>query len=135
MQGKKAARFLFPIALLGAILNITSALSRIIVTAVGMSEKIHGEVSVDFVTLLAGIFMFALTNDIKNKETVKEIIKIMDETNYNFSDPDTFNCMFAFPLEQLLESIVINLHKEISIEVKDKHKPEFIFINKYLRLD
>ena len=68
MQGKKAARFLFPIALLGAILNITSALSRIIVTAVGMSEKIHGEVSVDFVTLLAGIFMFALTNDIKNKE-------------------------------------------------------------------
>ena len=96
-----------------------------------MSERIEKEIQKVIVGLANSLKQ---ENDIKNKETVKEIIKIMDEANYNFSDPDTFNCMFAFPLEQLLESIVINLHKEISIEVKDKHKPEFIFINKYLRL-
>ena len=91
-----------------------------------MSERIEKEIQKVIVGLANSLKQ---ENDIKNKETVKEIIKIMDETNYNFSDPDTFNCMFAFPLEQLLESIVINLHKEISIEVKDKHKPEFIFIH------
>ncbi len=72
IQSDKKAGRLYPIAICGTILNLTSAVPRIIVTLLGNGDKVHGEANIDAVTLLLGIFMLMLTADISNAKKIGE---------------------------------------------------------------
>ena len=72
---------------------------------------------------------FQKENQEKYGETAEYIVELLKSSNYNFSDPDIFNCMFDFQLEQMLELVTAQLHDPVEKSIKDKHKPEFIFLN------
>ena len=74
VAGKKTLTALYPTAVCASLLNLTSSLSRLVVTLVSQAEKIHGEVPLDIVGIIVGIFMLVLTADMNkaNKKTKTE---------------------------------------------------------------
>lgn len=68
-------------------------------------------------------------NEEINRDAVISILKSLSDSPYDFTNPDIFNTMFMFPLEQLLELVAKNLHEEKDPVVKDEYKPQFIFIH------
>lgn len=67
-ESEKSDKLFYPTAICAAILNLTSSLSRIIVTVIGASDRIHAEANIDLVSLFAGVFMLVMVTDIKSKE-------------------------------------------------------------------
>lgn len=78
VAGKKTLTALYPTAVCASILNLTSSISRLIVTLISQAEKVHGEVPLDIVGIVVGIFMLVLTVDM-----AKENKKIKTEENEN----------------------------------------------------
>ena len=70
--GIKKGRLLYPVAICGAILNLVSALPRLIVTVMGQSDRVHGEANIDLVSIAVGIFMLMVTLDIKSDKKIGE---------------------------------------------------------------
>lgn len=68
IAGRKTLTCLFPTAICASILTLTSSVSRLIVTVLGQAERIHGETSIDIVSIAVGIFMLVITADISVKK-------------------------------------------------------------------
>ncbi len=69
IAGSKTLICLFPTAICASILTLISSVSRLAVTLLNHSEKIHGETPVDIVGIAVGIFILIITTDISVKET------------------------------------------------------------------
>ncbi|MBE6729353.1 MAG: hypothetical protein E7568_03870 [Ruminococcaceae bacterium] len=65
--GVKTKKFIYPVAICGGVLNLTSALSRLAVTLMGKSEVIHGDSAIDLVGIAVGVFMLFVLSE-KNNE-------------------------------------------------------------------
>ena len=67
-------------------------------------------------------------NELNNGKAARDILDSLVSSPYDFTNPDIFNTMFMFPLEQLLELVTKSLHAEKKENVKDTYKPQFIFM-------
>lgn len=72
IQSEKSKKLFYPLAICGAVLNLSSAVPRLIVTIIGAADKVHGEANIDAVTLILGIFMLVITADISNEKKIGE---------------------------------------------------------------
>lgn len=68
-------------------------------------------------------------NEEKYGAIVTNMLKAINDSPYDFEKPDIFNTMIAFPLEEIMDNVVKNLHKQQNEEVEDKFKPQFIFLH------
>lgn len=62
------------------------------------------------------------------RKEADDILEMMENLPYDFRNPDIFNTMFMFPIEQVFDAIAKGLCGSKSPEVKDSFKPQFVFI-------
>lgn len=63
------------------------------------------------------------------KKYAMDILKIMEELPYDFRNPDIFNTMFMFPLEEVLNAIAQGLQEGEMGKVVDTYRPQFAFVH------
>lgn len=68
-------------------------------------------------------------NNEEYKEVSDKLLTSLLNSPYNLKNPENYNCIFHFRLTQILENVTKKLHKEQLAEVRDQHKPQFIYLN------
>lgn len=68
-------------------------------------------------------------NELQNGPMIKQLKTNLLNNPYKLSNPDNYFAMFQFPLIDLLENATRVLHREIDKQMKDKHKPQFIYLH------
>lgn len=61
----------------------------------------------------------------ENREVVSEIVSILEGTNYDFKNPETFYVVLMFQIHQIMDSVAEIFHELSS----DNYKVNFIFTN------
>lgn len=66
-------------------------------------------------------------NQSENEESVTKLIK--EFKSIDAKNPDIFNTLIMFPLNQALTSAISQIHEPIANDVKDDYKPNWIYLH------